>query len=345
MGVMGYHVHWKNLLLLKGIKSRSSLEAMGFVVTDIDIRFMEEEAASHIRAFEKVVEKHSKIVKKYYIANRYVPLNGENLFMEVYQYPESFGGILKGRAPLYDNEIIITEMVADTLALKMGDTVTISGTEKEAEYLISGIYQTSSDSGMAFGMSLAGAGRIGVKHIEFMGISLEDASEGDKIAEELNDRYGTLIQAEKIDFEDESFRVVFNLAALAMQVMIYVFSAVFALITVIMVCTKAFAVERTDIGIYKALGFTVGKLRLQFAIRFFLVSFLGGLFGAVIASFYSVQVLNVIFRLFGVSRVAADNTLFTFAGAVAFVSLCVLFFAYLVSGRVRRVETRELITE
>lgn len=103
--------------------------------------------------------------------------------------------------------------------------------------------------------------------------------------------------------------------------------------------------ERTDIGIYKAIGFTVGKLRVQFAVRFFIVSLIGGVIGAAAGSMFSVNVLDLIFSLFGVSKVVTDYTAFTFIGAVAFVSLCVLAFSFIVSGKVKRVEIRELVTE
>ena len=114
---------------------------------------------------------------------------------------------------------------------------------------------------------------------------------------------------------------------------------------IIMICTKAFTQERTDIGIYKAVGFTVGKLRVQFAVRFFIVSLVGGVIGSAAGSIFSVKLLDLIFSLFGVSKVVPEYTAFTFIGAVAFVSLCVLVFSFIVLGKVKRVEVRELVTE
>ena len=62
-------------------------------------------------------------------------------------------------------------------------------------------------------------------------------------------------------------------------------------------------------------------------------------------SIFSVKLLDLIFLLFGVSKVVPEYTAFTFIGAVAFVSLCVLVFSFIVLGKVKRVEVRELVTE
>lgn len=332
-------------ILGSSLQSQSSLENMGYVMTDLDIYFTDSEAQYHVKEMEQLVEKYSPITKKHYMLTQYASLNGENLYVTIYQYPEYISGMLKGRQPLYDNEVIITYMVADELGLKIGDTVTVSGKKKEAEYLICGIFQTSSDSGMAFAMSLDGAKRLGDAHISYMGMALEDASQAKQIAEALNENFGDMIEAQGEDNDQDQSDDPFDLAVLAIRIVIYVFSGIFALVTVIMVCREAFSQERTDIGIYKAIGFTCRKLRTQFAVRFFIVSLIGGVIGCVAGSLFSASILNIIFGLFGISRVTAEYNFFTFAGAVAFVSLCVLVFAYLVSGRVKRVEIRELVTE
>lgn len=327
------------------VKSRTALENMGYVLTDLDIILNQEDMYDHVNEIEEMIEEHSKIEKKYYFTNGYLSLNGENLFVEIYQYPEVISGILEGRKPLYDNEIVITEMVADTLGLHMGDEVTVRRKGEESVYLISGIYQTMNDSGMAFAMSLEGAKKIGVKQIAYLGIVLEDASQSELIAEELKEHFGDKLQAEADDGSSDSYMGVFDFAVLVIQIMIYAFSVVFTLVSVIMVCSKAFIRERTDIGIYKAIGFTSGKLRMQFAIRFFMVALIGSVVGAFTGAWFSVDVINLVFRLFGVSSVTTDNTMFTYITAVAFISICVFVFSYLVSGKMKRVEIKELVTE
>ena len=306
----------------------------------------DENVAFDINEIEDAIEKHSAIKRKYYLCWGYLSLNGESLMSEIYQFPEYIPGILKGRAPLYDNEIIVTKPVADVLELKIGDTVRVCGNERDSDYLITGLYQSSSDNGKAFAMSYAGAGKVTDDKISYYGIVLENEQEKRVIADELNSLYGNTITVRSYDWDPTGHKYdAFHIAVLTVRIMIYVFTIVFSLITVIMICTKAFTQERTDIGIYKAIGFTVGKLRAQFAVRYFIVSLIGGVVGAVAGSMFSVNVLDLVFSLFGVSKIVPEYTAFTFIGAVAFVSLCVLVFSFIVSGKVKRVEIRELITE
>lgn len=332
-------------IMADAIKSRTSLEAMGYIMPDLSINFTADQAHEHIEDFEKIVEKYTDISTKYYMRTEYLSLNGENLYAEIYKEPKVIPGLVKGRLPLYENEVVITEMVADLLELKMGDEVSVRGKNDSATYIISGIYQTPSDSGMAFAMSFDAAKKIGIDKFPYMGMVLENSSANKKIAKELNSKYGDIIIAEAIDAALGTYEDTFELGAFAMQIMIYVFSVVFALVTVIMVCSKAFAQERIDIGIYKAMGFTTNQLRLQFAIRFLVLSAIGGVIGAVAGALFSDDVLNIVFGLFGISKVVSDNTVLTFATAIGMICICVFIFAYVVSGKIKRVEIKELVID
>ena len=48
-------------------------------------------------------------------------------------------------------------------------------------------------------------------------------------------------------------------------------SGIFLLVSVSMISKITFLRERTDIGIFKSVGFTVGDLRRQFSLRFLLI--------------------------------------------------------------------------
>ncbi|MBR1692961.1 MAG: ABC transporter permease [Lachnospiraceae bacterium] len=328
------------------VKSRSALEMMGMEYTDLDIHFMDREAREHVQDFEEIIESYSEITKKYYMCSAYLSLNGENLQCSGYQYPEYISGMLKGRQPLYDNEIVITEMVADTLELSMGDEVVVTFEDRQATYLISGIYQSTHDAGMCFAMSQEGTKRLSTVSISFMGVALADTSQSKRIAQELTEKYGDIIEAESYDSSATSYLdEMFDDSILAMQAVIYSFSTIFALITVIMVCSKAFIQERRDIGIYKAIGFRSGKLRRQFSLRYFIVSLIGGAVGVVLSMLLSVKALNMIFSLFGITHVAARFSAGSIAVAILFVSGCVLIFSFAASRKVKKVDVRELITE
>ena len=130
-----------------------------------------------------------------------------------------------------------------------------------------------------------------------------------------------------------------------LKTIIYTCSLLFAVIAVRMVCTKIFIQERTDIGIYKALGFTSNMLRVQFALRFLIIAIAGSVLGAVLSGLFSAKMLEVILKLTGVSRVMMEYEPISIVAPMILISAGFYVFAYFASGSIRKVEVRELVTE
>lgn len=327
------------------LTSRTALEAMGVNIADVDVRYLDTSAEEYVDDIEALVERYSAITKKYYMNSGYMSVNGENLRYDCYKYPEYIGGILKGRAPLYDNEIVITEMIEDTLDIHPGDEVTVANKDQEAVCIISGIYQVTNDSGMNFAMSLEAAKKLGVDSVYYMGFLLEDPSKNKEIADALNERFGDVITAEPYSIEEDGLGDDIELAVTALRTVIYIFSVLFALVVVSMVCSRTFIQERTDIGIYKAMGFTSNRLRLQFAVRFLVVALIGAALGTALSIAFSAKLIGGVLRMIGLSRVIMPVTFGTIFIPIVVVSVCFFVFAFMVSRKIRRVEVRELITE
>lgn len=327
------------------LTSRTALEAMGMEIADVEVLYQDLSAEEYVGEIEALVEHYSGIAKKYYINSGYMSINGENLRYDCYKYPEYIGGILKGRAPLYDNEIVISEMIADTLDIHMGDEVTVANKDQEAIYIISGIYQTGNDSGMNFAMSLEAAKKLGVDSVYYMGFLLEDPSKNKEIAAALNERFGDVIDAEPYSIEEDGIGGDVDIAVAALKAVIYIFSVLFALVVVSMVCAKTFIQERTDIGIYKAMGFTSNRLRLQFAVRFLVIALIGAALGTAFSAAFSAKLIGGILSMIGLSRVVTPVTFGSVFIPITLVSICFFVFAFMVSHKIRRVEVRELVTE
>jgi ABC-type antimicrobial peptide transport system permease subunit len=144
--------------------------------------------------------------------------------------------------------------------------------------------------------------------------------------------------------EEDSILEMYTGARTAMIVIIYVISIVFSLVVVMMFCKKAFLQERRDIGIYKSLGFTSGKLRMQFAIRFLIVSLIGSALGTVLSLFFTEPVLKAVFRIIGVWFSAKFSPI-AFIVPVAIIAVSFFSFSYLASRKIKRVEIKELVIE
>lgn len=330
--------------LANALNSKSALESMGVVVSEVDVSPKKKLSDNDYKMIENEIERFSKIKKAYYINASYFSFDGEEMYCSAYKDP-SVIPVLKGRSPIYDNEIAVSPILLDEFNLKIGDEVTIGWRDKKEKYIISGTVPLMSDTGRAFIMSYAASEKIGYDANLWGCYSLEngdDESLNEKIVDTLNEKFGDIIEAE---VSGELVDDTYNIAIGAMQMIIYVFSVLFAFVVTHMVCSKAFIQERTDIGIYKAIGFTSKNLRFQFAVRFLIVSILGSAAGALLSVLFSGKLLSGLLCSIGITRFAVDFTAFSFAAPIVLICVCFFVFAYLVSRKIKSIAVRELVVE
>ena len=324
------------------VNSKSAKEAMGIVYTELDLNLTDPEYYNqHKKEIDGLIERYTHIEKKYMIENEYMSLNGENIFCSIYQTPEVMN-IVEGRAPLYANEIVITDFISEELGVRIGDTATVSKGDYKAKFLITGFIQTTNDVGRAFAMNTDGIERMGFDDLEirWAGYSLSSSENAKQIAKELNRQYGDYLECSA---DGDNMDSTIEIALTAMKVMIYSLSIIFALVVVTMVCKKTFLQEKADIGIYKAVGFKVNKLRLQFAVRFLIIALISSAIGAVLSITFSSKVMSLLLRSIGISTLKIAFTANTFAIPILLICICFFVFSYIVSRKIKKVDIKELI--
>lgn len=325
------------------ITAQSAWKNMGILATDINITLKKNIGDDTIKEIEETVKEYSAIEDVCYMAgNFYYSVNGEQIMACVYRDAENIIAVSEGRQPLYENEIVMTEIAAGSMGLKVGDRVTLGYGDKKGEYIISGLNQFLNDAGKNLSITIDAAKKLANHGVWYGGYVLEDVSAGNKIVQVLKRKYGDILEAE---FVEEQMDASYEMAIYFMTAVVYIFSAIFAVVVTHIVCSKAFLRERTDIGIYKALGFTAGHLRLQFAARFLIVAVLGSLVGGGLAAVFSENVLSMMLRMIGISSFSATFHVHTFAVPVIMICGCFYLFAFMEAGRVKKVEVRELIVE
>ncbi|MBR2407395.1 MAG: hypothetical protein IKB07_00395 [Lachnospiraceae bacterium] len=331
------------------MSSTKALEAMGMITPDVAVGNEEHDILEDWDGWNEVREiiaGHSEIVQENALFNCYASLNGENLYLEAYENPEGIPGMKKGRVPLYENELVITELVADMLEISMGDEVEVVYGETKKTFLVSGIYQSGSDSGACFGMSFAGVKDLhpssGWGQRYYL---LESREQAEEIEQALTERFGDTL-AKRVYAEDENpVEEQFGAIVTALKAIIYGFSLLFAFVVVRMVCTRSFLQERTDIGVFKAIGFSSGKLRTGFALRFAFVALLGSGIGILCSILFSEKLLGLLLGAIGLTNVVFDFSVAAVAVPIAVVTGSFFVFAYFAAKKVKKVEVRELVTE
>lgn len=326
-------------VLSNTMNSKSASEAMGIIMTEIDVRPKQQLTEEDFSKIEKEIERNIKIDKRYYYTVDYFSFEGEQIMCQPYK-DCSVLSPLKGRTPIYDNEIAVSPILLDEFELAIGDEVTIGWAGEKERYLISGTLPLMNDAGRSFVISYKGAERIGYDRWLWGFYSLENDEETAKIADSLKKKFGDMIE---VRTNQGAMNEIYQVVILFMQMIIYVFSLLFSLIVVHMVCAKAFVQERTDIGIYKAIGFTAARLRLQFAVRFLTAALLGSCLGAAFSYAFSARILELLLYRIGITSFRTAFGALTFVLPIAVICAGFFIFAYLSSGKVKKVQIRELV--
>ena len=104
-----------------------------------------------------------------------------------------------------------------------------------------------------------------------------DITDDDKAAVIINELQEIFSENEVIVTDAGVFNglEIIQASVIEITVVIYVLAAVFGIVIVSMVCSKLFAKEKTECGIYKSMGMTSKKIRNTFAIRFIIAALIG----------------------------------------------------------------------
>ena len=332
-------------LLANCMSSERFMESFGEIESDVEIRFKRDYADTEFDHVMHDIKAIGQVEEYSAMASDYVTLNGVSIWCGFHRNLSNIEkSMLKGRAPIYDNEFVITEIVAEEYGLAIGDEVTLSTKDGEDTYMISGFYQALNDMGMCIAMSYDAYQKIGDGTPIRLDIKLKDSSLSEEIRDSLNEKYSGKLEANLPD-EEASSEDMIEVALDGINIFIYIISVIFTLVTVRMVCTRSFLRERTDIGIYKSLGFTVQQLRIQFSFRFFIVSVMGAAVGVIFCIFLCPTMMEALLRGIGITNFIMDYTLDVMILPVCMICFCFFLFAYMVSGKIKKVAVRELVSE
>lgn len=292
---------------------------------------------------EAVVKSYTDITDSYLLAMPNAAVNGVDYTVNAISEPERFH-ILAGRTCTADHEIVITELVAADLNVNIGDSLTVTGDSGSGAYVISGIYSCANDMGANVGMSREGYLKIGRDDPQIWchHYFLADPTQKAAITEALETAYGGDIHIHENTWPG-LYGIISAMGALVIFMGIMV--TAFILIVTVMTGSKLLAAEQRDIGIYKAIGFTDGELRLSFALRFGMAALPGSLLGTALAAALTDPLVSSVMKLAGISNFASYPSAGSVCLPAAAVTVLFIFFAYLAAGKIKRTDLTILMTE
>lgn len=323
-----------------GPDGKGLMNAFGATRYDLGISSEDEDTLKEADAF---IAAYVDVADQYQLKMWRGSVNGMAYLMYISSKPDYYN-LLEGRTCKYNNEIVITESVAEELKVFIGDTVKINYEGNEKDFIISGIYQCANDMGANFGISLEGFERLGGDPKEgfYTYYLLSDDRQEEALASLLKEAYGEQIEIDENTWSGlESISQVMS----ALEIFMYVITMIFILITVSLTGSKILYKEQHDLGIYKSLGFVSEKLRLAFALRFCIVALFGSVLGIAVSALLTDSMTSAMLKMCGISRFSSSLNLFQMVLPAVIVSVLFLAFAYLTAGKVKRVEPGILIVE
>lgn len=249
---------------------------------------------------QNIIRDYGNIENVYALAMQSVTVNGVDYTANIIDDPSWFH-ILKGKSAEKEDEIVVTEMVANELGVKIGDTVTVTHERQFREYKVVGIYGCANEMGANIGMSRSGYARIGNvnAYIWCYHFILDNHDSNNELMRELQDKFPM-----QMDVHTNSWSGLDGIVSTMNMLVIfmYVIVIIFILIVVNLVSGKLLNIEKYDMGIYKSFGFTTLDLRKSFATRFLIISFVGGLIGLLLSSIFADRIILSLLRMFGIGE-------------------------------------------
>lgn len=290
---------------------------------------------------ERIINWYSPVVEQYELAMQSVTVNGQEYTANVLDDTRWFH-MLSGRV-CDDNSILITDTVAREMNLQTGDMVRVSANGRMQEYEVSGIYQCANGMGTNIGMSIGGYAKIDdiTGYIWCRHYILEDGSVRDYVYDYLEEHY------RGIDVHTNSWSGLSGIVLVMHMLIIglYVVTAVIIAITVVLVAGKLLQSEKSNMAIYKSLGLHTGKLRISFALRFFIVVLCGAAIGFVAAGILADPLIGAVFKSFGIGEFAAGFSMLGNVMPLVVIPVLFALSAWFYSARLSRVSIVELISE
>ena len=330
-------------ILAGSMNPRAVGESYGTIYSDVYLKLNNSFSMDKIQVIEEEADKITPVAYSVYTADYYFSVDGSEYYASMFNDPLKIKSVTKGRAPLYDNEIVVTETLAQELGKHMGDTVTLGFRGGREEYIISGYYESMNDVGRCFALSLEAASRLYPVVAQYGYLDLNGSQDRERVIERLNSQFGDILTAQ--ESEKSNMEDIVSVSLNGITVLIYAISILFTLVVVSMVCSRSFVKERQNIGIYKAIGFTTRRLRLQFALRFLFISVIGAVAGNVMCIFFNNEMMNALLKTMGVTNFTTEYTLLNVLLPSILIGLCIFVFSYLSSNKIKRVAVRELIVE
>ena len=297
---------------------------------------------------EKEISKFSDVKESFFYKKKSFIMEDIQYTTQILDNMDYLNSVLEGRAPKYDNEIVITNFIRERINKTIGDKVLIKSGENASEFMITGIYDSCTGAGNCFAVTLDGAEKLVPEfNANSRNYILENSAQKQNVIKAINEKYSDKYHIEAkttCAMSESTVRTVMN-STNSIILFVYLVSVIFTMIVIWIVCNKSFLKEKHNLGIYKAFGFTSLSIRLQFCIRYFFVAFVGSIIGCILFIAFGDLLNGTTLIALGISNYDSNLTITNLLIPPIIICLFVFVTAFVTLRKVKHVEPKELIVE
>lgn len=252
--------------------------------------------------------------------------------------------VIKGRFPVYDNEIAIAAKYAEERNFRIGNEIEIASNGGTQKYLISGFTQISNNLGRDCLMTRQGYMRLSAISNASYYLNLADGADIDAFNEYMKAALsGKINTAINIDKTVRAAGGVYVTLMTIIVVAILVLSVVIIAFVLYLLVRTVLNNKRRDYGIFKALGFTTRMLILQTALSFMPAVVLSTVVGLAVGCAVINPLMSLFLSSIGIVKCTFSVPIGFVAAAGAALTALSFGITCLLSLKIRKIAPRALL--
>ncbi len=332
--VMGYNTVTKPMNLYRTVNS-TAYDVLFVFNKEVDLSEIREypgvKDCYYMGEEEAVVEGHSGILK----------------FVSDYQ-EVGFFNIYEGRSPIYDNEVALSGLLAESIGVKPGDEVRVHVGDHEGDLLVVGLVQGASGDQEIF-MTTEGAGHFEQeenKNTIYVDMDGNENEAGEKLISDVKKDFGDAVMetANVAKVLEGGENIVIQVCGLLVAFIVGITVMIIVLCMALLLKTVIIRKQR-EIGIKKAIGFSSQQIRRTLVLSIMPQVMVGVVTGAVTGTLLSNRFFTMMLRSMGIIQANLEVKGWMGVFAVIFITILTAIITWILSGRIKKVSAYTLITE
>lgn len=283
---------------------------------------------------DQLISQYADIEDTYYLAMQNVRIEGVDYTANIIDDPTLLH-IINGKTVKNEDEVVVTEYVANDLGIQIGDRIHVTYQNHSFEYQVVGIYQCANEMGANIAMNVSGFEKMGSsqEYIWCKHYILSNHQQNDRIMQELQNRFPMDLAVHTNSWSGLDGIVH---AMELLTYLMYVVVSLFVMVTVFLIGSQILFFQQKDLSILKILGFRTIELKMTFALKFAIAVFIGSLVGMILGIFISDPVITLLVQFFGIGEFHSSITLANTVVPVSVVTVIFAVFAYISSYKLKK---------